>query len=258
MGRYFIRLSYRGTSYNGWQSQSAEGSVTVQQTIEKALSSLLREEVGLTGCGRTDSGVHARDYYAHFDTTKKPDPGQWTYKLNRILPEDIAIHSVIGVHDEAHARFDAVSRSYEYHLHTTKSPFRHESWHYPYGNPDRQLLNQAAALILEYHDFATFCKTRSGVRTTICLVSESIWKQQDDSYVYRISADRFLRGMIRLIVGMCLNYAKGSISEADIRAALQVGSRTGRDWSVPAVGLMLCDIRYPYLDSEGNYTGKLA
>lgn len=255
MGRYFIRLSYRGTAYNGWQSQTDGHSVTVQQVIQKALSSLTGNDILMTGCGRTDTGVHARGYYAHFDSESLPDPATVVYKLNRMLPDDIAIHAIVRVHDGAHARFDAVSRSYQYHLHTAKSPFMHESWSYPYRHPDPGKLNKAAAIVKEYTDFATFCKSKTDVRTTTCHLTESYWISQDDACVYRITADRFLRGMIRLIVGMSLNFERGKLSESDIRNALESGVRTGHDWSVPPEGLMLCDIQYPYLDGNGNYIG---
>jgi len=258
LGRYFIRLSYRGTAYNGWQSQAAGHTVTVQQVVQKAICTLTGEDIQITGCGRTDAGVHARDYVAHFEAANLPDADTTVYKLNRMLPDDIAIHSIIQVHNDAHARFDASSRSYEYRLHTSKSPFVHESWLYPYGRPDADMLNTAAAIVMDYTDFATFCKTKTDVKTTLCHITESRWTSRDGVYTYHITADRFLRGMIRLIVGMCLNYERGKISEQDIRTALDSGTRTGHDWSVPAEGLMLCDIRYPYMDALGVYTGDTA
>lgn len=246
--RYFIRLSYCGTAYNGWQNQPHAGTITVQQEIERCMSTYLRSQIELTGCGRTDSGVHARDYYAHFDIIEEiEDTGMFLHRINKMLPTDIAVHEIIHVHDDAHARFDAISRSYEYNLHTSKSPFMVHSMYHPYPINDIAILNQAAGLILEYQDFTTFCKLHSDAKTMICKVSESYWTFEDDQYIYRITADRFLRGMIRLIVGMCLNVSSGKLTLDDVRQAIEARKRTGHDWSVPAIGLKLCDIKYAFL-----------
>lgn len=246
--RYFIRLSYCGTTYNGWQNQPHAGTVTVQDTLEKAVSTYLRKKIELTGCGRTDTGVHARDYYAHFDITDRiGDGGLFIHRINKILPSDIAVHEVFGVGDDVHARFDAVSRSYEYHLHTFKSPFLSQSMYYPYEIQDFELLNQAAQIIIEFQDFTTFCKLHSDVKTMNCRITESFWVKNESTYTYKITSDRFLRGMIRLIVGMCLNVSSGKLILQDVRSALIEKRRTGHDWSVPAVGLILCDIKYPFL-----------
>ncbi|MBK8516946.1 MAG: tRNA pseudouridine(38-40) synthase TruA [Saprospiraceae bacterium] len=248
MSRYFIRLSYCGTAYNGWQNQPHEGTITVQATIEKALSTYLRSSIDMVGCGRTDTGVHAKDYYAHFDVPHDLDDIPLiVYRINKMLPGDIAVHLLIKVSDDAHARFDALSRSYEYHIHTLKSPFLINSYYYPYRIKDFGLLQQAADLISETDDFTTFCKLHSDVKTMICKITECTWTVIDDKYVFRITADRFLRGMIRLIVGMCLNVSGGKLSIDEVRKAIQERARTGHDLSVPAVGLYLCDIRYPYL-----------
>lgn len=247
--RYFIRLSYNGSNYNGWQNQSPGKGISIQSKIEEALSILCRKSTELTGCGRTDAGVHARDYFAHFDGPQSIDKSEWIMKLNKMLPKDIAIHDIMTVHPEAHARFDAISRSYEYHLHTQKSPFLPYSFYYTYGSLDHEILNSAAALLMEYKDFATFCKTHTDVKTTLCRITESRWEQTDDhKWIYQITADRFLRGMVRLIVGMCLNVSRGKISIEQVRKSLKEGTRTGQDWSVPAEGLFLCRIAYPYLD----------
>lgn len=246
MARYFIRLSYHGAAYNGWQIQPHIGTITVQGTIEKALKTLLQCEMSLTGCGRTDTGVHAKDYYAHFDGNIM-DVELLKYKMNRILPDDIAIHDIISVHDDAHARFDAISRAYEYALHIRKSPFQHESFYYNYLSLDLTKLNEAAAILLEYQDFASFCKSKSDVQTTLCKIKESYWRRDGDNFVYRITADRFLRGMIRLVVGMCLNVARDAITIQEVKGALESKRKLDMNWSVPPDGLMLCDIRYPYL-----------
>jgi tRNA pseudouridine38-40 synthase len=164
-----------------------------------------------------------------------------------MLPPDISIHGILPVHDGAHARFDASSRSYEYHLHTLKDPFAVHSLYYTYGSPDIHILNEAAGLLLEYNDFATFCKYHADVKTTLCQINESYWRLEGNNYVYRISADRFLRGMIRLVVGMCLQVERGKLTLDQVRLAMERGGRTGHDWSVSPNGLFLCDIRYPYI-----------
>ncbi len=247
MPRYFIRLSYCGTRYNGWQSQPHAGTVCIQPTIEAALTQFLRSSISIVGCGRTDTGVHAMDYYAHFDHEDIGDITQLVYRLNKILPADIAIHSVHKVHENAHTRFDAISRSYVYHLHTVKTPFRPNSFYYRYSHPDLDILNEAAALIMEFTDFSTFCKLHTDVNTMNCKITESKWIKNGDAYEYHVTSDRFLRGMIRLIVGMCLNVARGKLSLAEVSKALENKDRTGHDWSVPAEGLFLHSIRYPYL-----------
>lgn len=246
MARYFIKLSYCGTRYNGWQSQPHIGTSTIQTTVEDALSTYLRQPVSLVGCGRTDTGVHAKDYYAHFDTPDLEDLLSIIYRVNKLLPPDIAIHNIIKVHDQAHARFDAISRSYEYYLHTSKSPFAHLSYYYVYDQPDLATLNEAAAIVLDYVDFTTFCKLNTDVHTMNCKITESYWEQRGDQYIFKISSDRFLRGMIRLIVGMCLQVARNKVSIEEVRSAITEKRRIGNDWSVPAVGLILCDIRYPF------------
>lgn len=248
LSRYFIRLSYCGAAYNGWQVQPHKGTRTVQGTLEDAMCRYFRHDISLTGCGRTDTGVHAKDYYAHFDAPEMMALHTHIYRLNKMLPPDIAIHDIIPVHDSAHARFDAVSRSYEYYLHTAKDPFAGHSLYYTYGVPDIDVLNEAAGLLLAFNDFATFCKYHSDVKTTLCQVNESHWHVEGNHYIYRVSADRFLRGMIRLVVGMCLQVARGKLTLDQVRQAMEQGQRTGHDWSVSPDGLFLCDIRYPYLD----------
>ena len=166
-----------------------------------------------------------------------------------MLPPDIVIHDIIPMADDAHTRFDAISRSYRYHLHTEKSPFAPFSFHYKYGGLNLNLLNQIASMILEFEDFSTFCKTRTDVRTTLCNIKESYWQQADaHNWVYYITGDRFLRGMVRLIVGMQLNICRGKLTINQVENALKNRIRTGHDWSVPPDGLFLYDIRYPYLE----------
>ncbi len=247
LARYFIRLSYCGTAYNGWQNQPHQGTITIQSVIENALSTFLRQKIDITGCGRTDKGVHARDYFAHFDIALLDEIPTLIFRLNKLLPEDIAVHDIIQVAEDAHARFDAISRSYEYHLHTEKSPFAIHSFYYTYDKPELEILNEVAELILKYDDFTTFCKFHTDVKTMNCRITESRWEQIGERYIYRIKADRFLRGMIRLIVGVCLQVSRGKLTIEEVKIALSEKRRTGYDWSVPASGLFLCDIRYPYI-----------
>lgn len=246
MYRYFIRLSYLGTNYNGWQKQPQPQSKTVQQTIEEALYTFLRFPVDLTGCGRTDTGVHAKDYIAHFDAPTKLEVDEVKYKTNKILPSDIAVHEVFLVHPVAHARFDALSRSYEYNFHIEKNPMIQQSFYYNYGSPEINKLNEAAQLLLNYTDFYTFCKENTDVKTTFCQLTECYWTESSGQYKLRISADRFLRGMIRLIVGMCLDVSRNHLNLEEVKSALENRMKLEKHWSVPAEGLTLCDIKYNF------------
>ena len=247
MARYFIRLSYCGTAYNGWQNQPHAGTTTIQSVIENALFTFLRQKVDITGCGRTDKGVHARDYFAHFDIAPLGEIPTLIFRLNKLLPIDIVVHDIIQVTEDAHARFDATSRSYEYHLHTEKSPFDIHSFYYTYDTPNIEILNEVAELMLDHVDFTTFCKFHTDVKTMNCHITESRWEKIGNQYIYRIKADRFLRGMIRLIVGVCLQVSRGKLTIEEVKTAMSEKRRTGQDWSVPAEGLFLCDIKYPYL-----------
>lgn len=247
MTRYFIKLSYKGNNYHGWQAQPQENAMTIQTTLARAFKILLRDEIEIVGCGRTDTGVHAINYVAHFDSFIPFIAPDLVYKLNKILPQDIAIHEIIEVAQDAHARFDAISRSYTYQLHTSKTPFCERSFYYTYDIPDIDRLNQASQLIVGFTDFTTFCKLPTDTKTKICRVQESYWTVHNQSYVYKIKADRFLRGMIRLIVGMCLNVDRGKLTLEEVQYALENQKRLKLDWSVPAVGLTLCDIKYPYI-----------
>ncbi|MBC7883886.1 MAG: tRNA pseudouridine(38-40) synthase TruA [Saprospiraceae bacterium] len=247
MARYFLKLSFCGEKYNGWQSQPHLGTKCVQSTIEQALEVYLRQKIQITGCGRTDTGVHAIDYYAHFDFIGDLVKNSFLFRLNKILPGDIAIHDIIQVHDDAHARFDATSRSYHYFLHTIKSAFSPHSFYYIYGIPDLDRLNEVANELMKFNDFTTFCKVNTDVSTMICRIYESKWVKEKDQFIYKITADRFLRGMIRLIVGMTLNVTRGKLTLEEVKHALGQKMRTGHDWSVPADGLFLCNVKYPYL-----------
>lgn len=243
--RYFVELSYKGTQYCGWQRQP--NAPTVQETIEDALSTILNTPTSIMGCGRTDTGVHARKFYMHFDYVGDL-PKSFQNRLNKFLPTDIAIHRIIEVDAEAHTRFDAFYRAYEYHILFDKNPFHKETaYYYPAGKKlDIEKLNEAAALLLNYEEFFTFCKSESSANTMFCEMKVAKWEVVGDKgLVFHIAANRFLRGMVRLIVGMCLNVALGKISIKEVESALKNQTRLDKSYSVPAEGLYLTEIRYP-------------
>lgn len=246
--RYFAELAYNGTHYCGWQRQP--NGIAVQEKIENALSTLLREQVEVTGCGRTDAGVHASQYFLHFDLEKEFQP-ELLGRLNRMLPPDIALYRVWPVAPGAHARFDAVLRSYEYRIALVKNPFeQHTSWHFPFFERlDMDLVQQAAALLPQYELFFPFCKSETDAKTMRCVLSRSEWVLDEARHrlVFHISADRFLRGMVRLIVGACLNAGLGQVSLEEIRTALEQQTRIAKSWSIPPDGLFLTGVRYPYV-----------
>lgn len=249
--RYFLELSYHGARYAGWQIQP--GAVSVQEVIQGKLSLLCRADLAVTGCGRTDAGVHARGYWAHFDQDK-PMPKDLLFRLNRILPEDIAVHRLLPVHPEAHARFDAIQRRYCYRVTLDKNPFLSDrAWQWPFPQPpDLERLNAAASLLLEYREFAPFCKSNTDAQTRICDLRESFWIPSADGreLIYWVTADRFLRGMIRLIVGMCVRVAAGKTSLAEVREALDRQSLLHGSWLIPPQGLTLTGVRYPYIPAS--------
>jgi tRNA pseudouridine38-40 synthase len=245
--RYFARLAYRGTRYFGWQRQLNQ--ISVQEKIEDTFQILLRQPVEVTGCGRTDAGVHASDYVLHFDfETELPE--QFLRRLNSLLPPDIVFYSVHPVLPDAHARFDATSRSYEYHMSGIKDPFREDTvWMYRFFDKlDHQKLQQSVALLLDYEEFFPFCKTRTDVQTMKCKLRRSEWIISPDgkSAVYHVTSDRFLRGMIRLIVGMSISVASGKLSIEQVKNALDSQSRLIEAVSVPPQGLFLKGIQYPF------------
>lgn len=245
--RYFAVISYDGTHFLGWQKQH-DGDQSVQFCIENALTLLCKEKIEVVGCGRTDTGVHAKNYHLHFDVEVTMEIDQLIFRLNRILPNSIAVHDIYQVRDDVHARFHAIERSYVYRLKNVSNPFEnHYCFHYPYADElHLDKLNEAARLLLSYNDFNTFCKTRTDVKTTLCKISRSEWTYDEENkiYEYHITADRFLRGMIRLIVGMCLNVNRGNLSLEEVRHALDTKTRLQKDWSVDAKGLILYGIKY--------------
>ena len=252
--RYFITLSYDGTRYHGWQVQP--NGISVQGELQRALTLLLRQEIQVTGAGRTDTGVHARMMVAHFDLTiddadLRPQTlgqgllKQLTYKLNRLLPGDIAIQKIEAVSDDMHARFSATSRTYRYFVHTSKSPFlRHYSWKTHY-QLDFTLMNEAAATLLEYDDFGAFCKSHADVKTTLCHVTHAQWHQvADGEWYFEITANRFLRNMVRAVVGTLIDVGRHRITVDDFRRVIEGKRRTEAGESMPANALFLENITY--------------
>lgn len=245
--RFFIDLSYCGTKFNGWQQQkNQKNSRCVQDVLESSIFTLTRHKHEIVGCGRTDAGVHARHYIAHLDSELQLTDLKFIKKLNQILPEDIAVHSIYRVPEDAHARFDAISRTYSYSLHWEKSPFPLLSFEYKIGKPDLDKLQAASNLLLPFEDFNTFCKSHSDVKTTKCHITAAAWYEvTPTNLIFRITADRFLRGMVRMIVGMCLDVSRGRLSAEQVIQCLENRERLPRHWSVPAIGLILEDICYP-------------
>ena len=244
--RYFVQLSYLGAGYCGWQKQPQ--SPSVQETLETAFSTMLRRPTELVGCGRTDTGVHARMYYLHLDSSAIPDNA--LSRLNKLLPPDIAIYQIFEVKEDAHARFDAFFRAYEYHLHFQKSPFlKNQSFLFPFpSRPDFSKMQTAVDLLLNYKEFFPFCKSNTDVKTMRCELKEARWEQLDTNrWVFHIGANRFLRGMVRLIVGMSLNVGLGKVSIEEVQEAMDQQTRLKRSWSVPPEGLFLTKVEYPFL-----------
>ena len=242
--RYFVFFSYDGTRYHGWQIQPNGNSV--QAELQRALSTLLREEIVLTGAGRTDAGVHARMMAAHFDFHDMLDGQQLAYKLNRLLPYDIAVQRVVQVEDEMHARFSATSRTYHYYIHTRKDPFRRAyscEIHYPL---DFSMMNEAGRILLEYEDFGAFCKAHSDVKTTICRVTKAEWIQTAPSeWYFEITANRFLRNMVRAVVGTLIDVGRGRLSLEGFRLVIEGKKRTEAGESMPGNALFLERVEYP-------------
>lgn len=243
--RYFAELAYKGTHFYGWQKQPDQ--ISVQETLDQAFSTILDPNIEVTGCGRTDTGVHAKQYYMHFDFEGE-FPEKFINRINKFLPKDIVIYRVFEVPPEAHARFDAVHRAYEYHFDFDKNPFRIDTAYYYHfaDRLDKERMQEAAALLLKYEDFFPFCKTNTDVKTMRCQMfrSEFEFFPEQRRMVYHVAANRFLRGMVRLIVGMLLNVGLGKTNLEEVREALEKQQRLKRSYSVPPQGLYLCDIRY--------------
>lgn len=242
--RYFITLSYDGTRYHGWQIQP--NGISVQQTLQQALSTLLRQPVEVVGAGRTDAGVHASMMVCHFDTEVIAiDTQNLVYKLNRLLPPDIAVQNAESVDSEMHARFSATSRTYHYFLHTHKDPFKRAySWQV-YGTLDFKAMNQAAQAIMEYTDFTSFSKLNTDTKTNLCTISQAYWEELEPGcWRFTITANRFLRNMVRAIVGTLIEVGRGKLSILDVRRIIEAKDRCQAGESVPGNALFLVDITY--------------
>lgn len=240
--RYFIELGYDGAPFCGWQVQPDAPSV--QEEIEKALFTLLRTTISITGCGRTDTGVHARFYVAHADLPDETDADQLRYKLNKILPPAIAVHRIFPVNHELHARFSATFRTYRYFVHFRKDPFAYNSL-YLANKPSIGQMNEAAAFFLGKQDFTSLSKLHTDVKTNICTVTHAKWvEMESDHWYFEITADRFLRNMVRATVGTLLEAGYGKISPQDIPGILEARSRSAAKTSVAAKGLFLWNVGY--------------
>ncbi|MHA7058547.1 tRNA pseudouridine(38-40) synthase TruA [Aquimarina sp. M1] len=241
--RYFLELSYKGTPYHGWQRQP--NAISVQEVLEDSLSTVLRTKTDLVGAGRTDTGVHARQIMAHFDNKSVLDNVQLKYKLNAILPREIAIHKVSVVKEDAHARFDAVSRSYEYIVSVSKDPFSINTAYYLKRELDLDLMNEAAKLLLNYTNFKCFSKSKTDVKTYNCNITNAQWERKSDILVFRISANRFLRNMVRAIVGTLIEIGEHKLDLDDLKNIIKSENRSKAGYSVPAHGLYLTEVQYP-------------
>jgi tRNA pseudouridine38-40 synthase len=248
--RYFIELSYNGTKYHGWQIQ--KNAISVQEVLNDRLSVILRQPIETTGCGRTDTGVHAKQFFAHFDAGEFMVHSSWFManmgsllrSLNATLPDDIAVKNIFPVAESAHARFDATLRTYEYHIHFNKDPFKQDySWELR-DRPDIDLMNSTAQIIKEYTDFSCFSKSNTQVKTNNCKIASAKWEETEHGIVFRISADRFLRNMVRAIVGTLIMVGRKEIEPDDVRQIIESKNRSNAGTSVPACGLYLTEVKY--------------
>ena len=243
--RYFIQLSYKGTNYHGWQIQP--NAVSVQEVLTNAFSTILREDIEITGAGRTDTSVHASYFIAHFDSVKVNlhSDKKFLFKINGLLPKDIAIHQVLHVKNDAHARFDATSRTYHYYIHQQKDPFLLESSYYLPQKLNINQMNEACKFLFQFTDFTSFSKLHTDVKTNNCKITEAFWSRDDYKLKFTITADRFLRNMVRAIVGTLIDIGKNKISLEDFIQIIEGKNRSDAGVSVPAHGLFLTNIVYP-------------
>lgn len=245
MARYCIHLAYNGLNYCGWQTQPNVPSV--QQTIEQALTTLLRRRTPILGCGRTDTGVHASDFYAHFDNDAEGglNCDQLTFKLNSFLPADLRIYRIFPVGDEFHARFDAISRTYQYHVSNKRLPFNQGLYCRIYFEPDIERMNEGAKILMEYEDFTSFAKLHTDVKTNICHLYEAHWDVVGEEWVFTIKANRFLRNMVRSVTGTLLDVGRGALTLDGLRTIIEKKDRCAAGVSMPAEGLFLVKVEYP-------------
>ena len=243
MTRYFIEVAYNGTNYHGWQIQ--KNATGVQHLLNRALSLKLGDSVETTGSGRTDKGVHALQQYAHFDFHKSINEEQLIFQLNRVLPEDISVKNIFAVTSDAHARFDAISRSYIYNINFIKDPFLIDTSYYRRGELDLELMNRSSDILKTTDDFESFSKVKTDVNHFRCTISKSEWVQDGNKLMYSVTSDRFLRGMVRTLVGTMLDIGTGKTSLHDLKSIIDGRSRKMAGRAVPAHGLFLAEVKYP-------------
>lgn len=243
--RYFLKIRYNGKAYHGWQMQP--NAITVQEVFEKCLSTILRQDIPIVGAGRTDAGVHAAQMYLHFDSEKEiTDLDQLVYKLNSFLPKDIAVLDAYRVTDEAHARFDALTREYRYEISLKKDPFLQDfAWEIKHLQLNVDLMNQAAEILLAHTDYESFSRTHTDVKTFECEVTKAVWKQESDRLWFEVKANRFLRNMVRAMVGTLVEVGRGRCSLTEFKTILNSKDRSKAGASAPAHGLYLWEVDYP-------------
>jgi len=241
--RYFIELSYNGKDYHGWQNQP--DAISVQEVLENALTIILKDKIAIVGAGRTDTGVHALQMFAHFDSEIVFNEEELVFKLNSFLPKDIAIHDIFKVKTETHARFDAVSRTYKYRVAFKKNAFNFESAYFFTKDLDLDKMNEAAKILFKYKDFQCFSKTNTDVKTYNCEIMEAEWQLIGDELHFTVKADRFLRNMVRAIVGTMINIGIGKMKISDLHAIIKSKDRSEAGYSVPAHALYLIEVEYP-------------
>lgn len=241
--RYFLEFSYNGKAYHGWQIQP--NAISVQEVLETALSTILKEQISLVGAGRTDTGVHASQMFAHFDVNHIVDNGDLVYKLNSFLPNDIAVRDVFQVKPDAHARFDALSRLYHYRIATSKNVFGFD-FTYSIQQPlNVEAMQEACTILFDYKNFQCFSKSNTDVKTYNCDIMEANWERKDDELLFIIKADRFLRNMVRAIVGTMVNIGLEKVNPEEMHHIIKSKDRGKAGFSVPAHGLYLVEIAYP-------------
>ena len=243
LNRYFIKISYNGTAYHGWQIQ--KNGLTVQEVLNRSLSIALQQAINVVGCGRTDTGVHASEFYAHFDTIALIDQ-HIIYRLNRLLPKDIAAFSLKEVQKDAHTRFDAISRTYEYKIHTFKDPFIYNRSYFFNKKLDLDKMNMACDALKSFTDFSSFSKLHTQVKTNNCKIVFAKWSLDGNNIMLRIEADRFLRNMVRAIVGTMLDVGRSKTSLEEFNKIIESKNRGLAGTSVPACGLYLVKVKYPF------------
>lgn len=242
--RYFMMISFDGSQYHGWQRQ--ENALSIEQKINDALNTILRRDVKLTGCGRTDAGVHAREFFAHFDVEEPlASEDQTVYNLTSMLPDDIEINRLMKVTPDAHARFSATKRTYQYFINSKRSPFDKNYEHYFHHKLDASLMNEACTVLMHHNNFSCFSKTHTQVNNFLCTIYDAHWETHDSRHIFTITANRFLRNMVRAIVGTMLDMGLHKIDLNGFNNILENGSRSEAGMSVPGQGLFLTKVEYP-------------